>query len=131
MAGHFLERPGQAVGVVDWGENLFGLLGAEDHFIAQQCGFDGAEAAQTPAGGGHGLHQFHFDAAGGGKLGDVGVEQELEFRAGFMGKDHGFGCEPVAQAVAGRTGAAFRGGRAAGFWARGFGTGRGNDYEIR
>ena len=87
----------------------------------EQAGFDGPDAAQAPAGDGHGLDQIHLDIGGGLELLDVSVEEELELFVGFGGKQDGLGGEAVAEAVAGRFGSAFRSGGAAGFGAVGAG----------
>lgn len=107
----------------DPGEALFGgyfskffvdVFGATCELVGEQAGFDGPDAAQPPAGDGHGLDQIHLDRAGGVELLDVGVEEELELFVGFGGEQDGLGGEAVAEAVAGRLGSAFRGGGAAG-----------------
>jgi hypothetical protein len=140
FVGHFLEGPGQAVGIYDFGELFFHFLVAAQHFIGEQRGLDGAEAAKAPTGGGQGLRQFPLDASGGFELIHIGTEKKFEAFAGFGRENHGFGGESVAQAVAGGAGATFRGGRAAGLGAIGFGavgtgrfgfwgTGSGNDFK--
>jgi len=89
--------------------------------MAEQAGFDGPDAAQAPAGDGHGFDQIHLDRVGGVELLDVGVEEELELFVGFGGEQDGLGGETVAEAVAGRLGSAFRSGGAAGLGAVGAG----------
>jgi hypothetical protein len=98
------------------------IFGAALELMGEQAGFDGPDAAQAPAGDGHGLDQIHLDRVGGVELLDVGVEEELELFVGFGGEHDGLGGEAVAEAVAGRLGSAFRGGGAAGLGAVGAGS---------
>ena len=99
------------------------------------------EAAETPVDGGHDVDQFGLDAGGGVELSEVGIQENLEVLAGLGGEDDG--CrrqirrasgEPVAEAVAGGSSAAFGGGRAAGLRSVGAGGGgfqRGGDIGRR
>jgi hypothetical protein len=80
--------------------------------IVEDGGFDQGEAAQTPAGGGHGLDQLLFDGVGGLETVKEGIEERLIFLTGFGCEDDGFGGEAVAQAVARGTGATLGGGGA-------------------
>ena len=59
------------------------------HFVGEEGGFDGGEAAEAPAGGGHGFYQFGFEEAGGGELFEVGVEEALVVGGRFGGEDGG------------------------------------------
>lgn len=61
---------------------------------------------------------IRLDKVRGLELLDVGVEEELELFAGFGREHDGLGGEAVADAVAGRLGSAFRGGRGRGTWRR-------------
>jgi hypothetical protein len=85
VIGEPLEDPSQAIDVVHVGELLVDVLGAAQHFVGQQNGFDVTDAAQAPAGGDHGLDQFLLDAALGIELNDVGIEKSLEIGAGLGG----------------------------------------------
>jgi hypothetical protein len=121
LIGNPLKDPGQAIIVVHVGEFPVDILGAAFDFGAKQVGFDGAEAAQAPAGDGHGLDQVHLDAAGGLELVDVGLAEELKVLDGFAREDDGFGAESMAEAVAGRGGLSFGGDGTLGFGAVGAG----------
>ena len=112
--GERLEDPSQAIFTGHLSEFVVDILGAARQLIGEQAGFDGPDAAQAPAGDGHGLDQIRLDGVGGLELLDVGVEEELELFAGFGGEHNGLSGEAVAEAVAGRLGSAFRGGGAAG-----------------
>src|SRR5258708_1617473 len=85
VAGELLKDPSQASVVVRAMELPPAFLGAARHFVVEQGGFDGGNAAQAPAGGGHGLNQFLLDAALGIELNDVGIEKSLELAAGLGG----------------------------------------------
>ena len=96
----------------DPGEALFGgyfskffvdVFGATCELVGEQAGFDGPDAAQPPAGDGHGLDQIHLDRAGGVELLDVGVEEELELFVRFSGKQDGLGGKAVAKGCCGTT----------------------------
>jgi hypothetical protein len=121
VIGEFLEDPGEAIVVGHFGEFFVHVFGAALERMAEQASFDGPDAAQAPAGDGHGLDQIHLDRVGGVELLDVGVEEELELLVGFGGEQDGLGGEAVAEAVAGRLGSAFRCGGAAGLGAVGAG----------
>ena len=102
------------------------VIDAGFHFVGEEGGFDDGEAAQAPAGGGHGFDQLDFDGAGGGEFVEIGIEEELEVGDGFAGEDYGDGGESgvadgesVAKGVLRGAGAAFRSGRAVGFGAVG------------
>jgi hypothetical protein len=99
--GKFLKHPGQAIFGSQLAEFVINILGAARQLVGEQAGFDGPNAAQPPAGDGHGLDQVHLDVVGGAELLDVGVEEDLELLAGFAGEQDGFGGETVAEAVAG------------------------------
>ena len=75
VAGELLKDPSQASVVVRAMELPPAFLGAARHFLVEQGGFDGGNAAQAPAGGGHGLDQIHLDAALGIELIGVGIEK--------------------------------------------------------
>jgi hypothetical protein len=122
-----LKDPGQAIFGGHFGEFFVDVFGSPGQLIGEQAGFDGPDAAEAPAGDGHGLDQVHFDGAGGLELLDVGVEEELELFVGFGGEQDGLGGEAVAEAVAGGLGSAFRGGGAAGLGTVGAG---GFDFKI-
>jgi hypothetical protein len=107
VIGELLEDPSQAIDVAHVLELLVDVLGAAHDFGAQQGGFDARDAAQAPAGGDHGLDQIHLDSALGIELIGVGIEKSQEVLLRFGGQDDGFCGESVAQAVAGRGGAAF------------------------
>ena len=88
LVGQLLERKGQAVNGFHVGEAVLfdvgvDLVGTAEHFVVQEHGFDGADAAQAPAGDGHGLDQLHFDAGLGSELVEIGIEEGLEVFAGF------------------------------------------------
>ncbi len=51
------------------GEGAVHVFGEAVHFVGEDAGFDGGNAAEAPAGGGHGLDEFGFEEAGGGELG--------------------------------------------------------------
>jgi hypothetical protein len=119
--GECLKDPREAILAGHFGEFVVDIFGAARQLIGEQAGFDGPDAAEAPAGDGHGLDQIRLDRIGGLELLDVGVEEELELFMGFGGKHDGLGGEAVAKAVAGRLGSAFRGGGAAGLGAVGAG----------
>jgi hypothetical protein len=108
--GQSLEDPGQAILSSQVRELVVDIFGAARELIREQAGFDGPDAAQAPAGDGHGLDQIHLDIVGRLELLDVGVEEELELFLGFGGEQDGLGGETVAEAVAGGFRPAFRGG---------------------
>jgi hypothetical protein len=81
-----LKDPRQASEVVRVIELPPAVLGVPRHFVVEQGGFDGGDAAQAPAGGGHGLDQIDLDAALGMELVGVGIEQSLEVFARFGGE---------------------------------------------
>jgi hypothetical protein len=99
---HFLKDPSQAIFAGHLIELIVDIFSAAHQLIGEQAGFDGPDAAQAPAGDGHGLDQIHLDIAGGLKLPDVCIEQELKLFLGFGGKHDGLGGKAVAEAVAGR-----------------------------
>jgi len=126
--GEVIFDVGLAIGV---GKKAVNVIDAGFHFVAEEGGFDVGEAAQAPAGGGHGFDQLDFDGAGGGEFVEIGIEEALEVGGGFVDEDDGHGREggrSIGQAVAGRiaggTGEALRGGGAVGFGAVGAGGGR-------
>jgi len=121
VIGDPLEDPGETIIGGHVGEFFVHVFGAALELMREQTGFDGPDAAQAPAGDGHGLDQIHLDRVGGVELLDVGVEEELELFVGFGGEHDGLGGEAVAEAVAGRLGSAFLGGGAAGLGAVGAG----------
>jgi len=106
VAHHQSER---AVGSLeDLGEALVVVLGLEVgcvaclgcvHFVGEQMGLDVGDAAETPAGYGHGFDQIHFDGVGGLKALDVRGQESFVVFLGFGGEDDGLGGEAVAQAV--------------------------------
>ncbi len=121
--GEMLEDESQAIASVRFAVPLrefsVNIFGAVLDFVAEQTGFDLGEASQTPAGGGHGLHEFGLDGAGGGELIEIGIEEELEVRGGFGGKHDGHGRqgrgrEPVGEAIARGAGEPFGGDGSAG-----------------
>ena len=77
VVGQPLKDPREVVIVVHPNELLVDGRLAARHFVFQNGGFDGQDAAQAPAGGGHGVDQFRLDAAVGIELMDVGIEEEL------------------------------------------------------
>jgi len=130
--GEPLKDPGQAIVIVYIAihliEGLLDVPGMAQHFVGQKVGFDGTDAAQAPAGDGHGLDQLHFDAGLGIELVLVGIEEKLEVFGGLVGENYvrkrdarRLGREPVTRAVAGRPGPALRRDWAAGFGAVGAG----------
>ena len=133
-AGEALERVGEVTfGVgfaINAGEKVGKVIDGGFHFVGEKGGFDIREAAQAPAGGGHGFDQFDFDGAGGGEFVEIGIEETLEVGGRFFGEDDGHGREgggaggeAVAKGVLGGAGAAFRSGGAVGFGAVGAGGG--------
>jgi hypothetical protein len=89
--GEISKGPSQkATGVAGGRDPLVEGLGVAHHFVVQQAGFNGTEAAQAPADGGHGLDQLLLDAALGIELLDVGSEQKLEVLARFGGQNDRF-----------------------------------------
>jgi len=119
--GQHFKNPGEAIFAGHVGEFVVDFFGAARQLVGEQAGFDGPDAAQAPAGDGHGFDQIHLDRVGGLELLDVGIEEELELLVGFGGEHDGLGGEAVAEAVAGRLGSAFLGGGAAGLGAVGAG----------
>lgn len=87
--GEALECAGEAV--VGFGDEIgvaekaIDVLDAGLHFVGEEGGFDVGEAAQAPAGGGHGFDQLDFDGTGGGEFVEIGVEEALEVGGGFVG----------------------------------------------
>jgi hypothetical protein len=86
-----------------------------DAFVFEDGGFDGIEAAETPAGGGHGFDEFALNRVGGLEAGEEGIEKNFEFVGGFGGEDDGVGGESVTEAVGGGARAAGGGAGAMGF----------------
>ncbi len=136
--GEALERVGEAIlGVgfaidVGVGKKALDVIDAGLDFVGEEGGFDVGEAAQAPAGGGHGFDQLDFDGAGGGEFVEIGIEEELEVGERFVGQDNGDGWEggvadgarspdgstgrkSVAKGVLGGTGATGGGRGAVGF----------------
>ena len=97
-------------------EQFIDALLTQRELVFKQPGFERADAAQTPAGDGHGVDQLELDGVGGVVAVDVGIEETLEVFLRFAGHDGETGGEPVAQGVEGRRG--FTGG---GFGSTGFG----------
>ena len=95
--GEALERVGEVifdVGVaIDIGKKVVNVIDAGFHFVSEEGGFDVGEAAQAPAGGGHGFDQLDFDGAGGGEFVEIGIEEKMEVGDGFVGEDYGDGRE--------------------------------------
>ena len=119
--GECLKDPREAILAGHFGKFVVNIFGAARQLIGDQAGFDGPDAAQAPAGDGHGLDKIHLDGVSGLELLDVGVEEELELFVGFGGEHDGLGGEAVAEAVARRLDSAFRSGGAAGLGAVGAG----------
>jgi len=88
--GEVIFDVGLAIGI---GKKAVNVIDAGFHFVAEEGGFDVGEAAQAPAGGGHGFDQLDLDGAGGGELVEIGVEEELEVGGGFVDEDDGHGRE--------------------------------------
>jgi hypothetical protein len=57
VVGHLLKNPGQTFVVAYLRVLLVDVFGAVQELEAEQVGFEGAEAAQAPAGDGHGFDQ--------------------------------------------------------------------------
>ena len=97
--GEALERVGEAILVVGFatdvgiGKKAFDVIDGGLHFVGEQGGFYVGEAAQAPAGGGHGFDQLDLDGAGGGEFVEIGIEEEMEVGDGFVGEDYGDGRE--------------------------------------
>jgi hypothetical protein len=106
MVGHGLKDPGHAAGAVDLGELPLDILLPVDHLVVEHFGLDAIQAAEAPAGGGHGLDQVHFDAGGGLEIPEVGIAKGFEVFGGLVRQDNGFRGQSVAGAVMGRCGAA-------------------------
>ncbi len=100
VIGKAREGVGEAVGVVDFGKFAVDGFGLAERLDFEDARFDGAEAAQTPAGGGHGFDEFLFDGVGGLKAVEEGIEEEVEFGLRFGFEDDGAGGEAVAEGVA-------------------------------
>ena len=132
--GETLEHVGEVIldvgFAVDIGKKVVNVIDAGFHFVGEEGGFDIGEAAQAPAGGGHGFDQLDFDGAGGGEFVEIGVEEALEVGGRFVGEDEGdggkggvadgarspvgsTGRKSVAKGGLGGAGAAFRSGGAA------------------
>jgi hypothetical protein len=96
-AGEALERVSEVIlGVgftIDAGEKVGKVIDAGFHFVGKEGGFDIGEAAQAPAGGGHGFDQLDFDGAGGGEFVEIRIEEALEVSGRFFGEDDGHGRE--------------------------------------
>jgi hypothetical protein len=73
LVGEVVEGPGKAVFwsglVVAVFELSIHVDGHAVHFVGEDGGLDGGDAAEAPAGGGHGFDEFGFEEAGGGELG--------------------------------------------------------------
>ena len=86
--GEALESVGEVIfGVgfaIDIFEKVFEVIDAGFHFVGEEGGFDIGEAAQAPAGRGHGFDQFDFDGAGGGEVIEIGIEEALEVGERFL-----------------------------------------------
>ena len=107
--GEALEGAGEVVlGVgfaIDIGKNAIDVIDAGVDFVGEEGGFDCGEAAQAPAGGGHGFDQLDFDGAGGGEFVEIGIEEAMEVGERFVGEDNGDGREgggADGESVAGR-----------------------------
>ncbi len=83
--------------------------------VVHEGGFDDVEAAQLPLADGHFFDGLVLDVAIGLELGDVLVEEGLEFLGVFVVEDDGAGEQAMADGVAGGTLLAEVGDRAAGF----------------
>jgi hypothetical protein len=83
-----LERIGEVIlGVVfaiDVREEVFDVIDAGLDFVGEEGGLDYREAAQAPAGGGHGFDQLDFDGAGGGEFIEICIDETLEIVARFI-----------------------------------------------
>jgi hypothetical protein len=101
VIGQLLKDPGDAIVVVHVGELGVDVFIPAHEFCAEHVGFDPADAAEAPAGGGHRFDQFRFEGGLGVELVDVGIEEELELFAGLGGEDDGLGGQAVADGVAG------------------------------
>lgn len=107
--GQLAEDVGEAAVVVDFAELFVNIVLRERELVIEQAGFESADAAQTPAGDGHGMDQLHFRLVGGLVAGDEGVEEVVEIVFVLVRQD-GESCgESMAQGVAGRFGFAFGG----------------------
>ena len=96
-----LEDEGQAIAgvrlAVPLREFTVNVFGAVLDFVTEQSGLDIGESPETPAGGGHGLHQVGLDGSEGGELVEIGIEEELEVFGAFGGKHDRHGRQgPVA-----------------------------------
>jgi hypothetical protein len=95
--GEALEDVGEAIIGIGFAPDVLkfavNVIEAALNFIGEEVGFDIGEAAQAPAGGGHGFDQFDFDGAGGGEFIEVGIEEALEVGGGFVVEDDGDGRE--------------------------------------
>lgn len=133
VVGEFLEGVGEAVVVAGLlahlTEFVCDVFGAAHDFVVEESGFDGLQAAETPAGGGQGVNQLRLDAGSGSEVREVGIEEELVVFAGLGGEHDGCGRragglgggESVAGAVTGGLGAACGGDGSAGLSAVGAG----------
>jgi hypothetical protein len=101
VVGQSLKDPGEGAVVIHVLEFVVNILAAAHDFHAEQAGFNGADAAQAPAGDGHGIHQFPFDVALGLELLDVGLAERLESGFRLSAEDDALGAESMADAVLG------------------------------
>jgi hypothetical protein len=72
----------------------------------EDIGFEGGDAAETPAGDGQSVYEFLFNIARGLILGEVRFEERVEVLQGFVGEDVEAGGEAVFAGVLGGAGLA-------------------------
>ena len=110
VVGEFLEDEGETVFDHGFGELGVNIFPAPDEFHLEQARFDGGEAAETPAGCGHGVDQLGFERRLRPEFFDISVEELLIVGQRFAGYHDSFRGEPVAHGVERGRGFAFRGG---------------------
>ena len=100
--GEATEGPGQEDFVAEVSELVRDEEFALDRVGGEEVGFDGGEAAETPAGVGQGLDEFGFEMVGGLELVEVGCAEGVVVFGGFGGEEDLFGGEAVFEGVLGR-----------------------------
>ena len=121
VVGEALEDPGEAVVVGHVGAFAVHVFAAVEEVVVVHAGFDIDEAAEAPAGGGHGGDELEFDGVLGLEAVDVAVEEELVVGVEFVGEDDVVGGEAVAAGVLGGFGFAPGGDGASGLGSVGAG----------
>jgi hypothetical protein len=109
FVGAAVEHAGELAFRADFRELFEDFVVVKHHFLFEELGFDGHQAVETPAGGGHGLDQVGFGLAGRPEALRVGGAEMVEGSAVFMGEHNLAGIETVLDGVARRPGLAFRG----------------------